>query len=533
MKKAVIYARFSCSSQNEQSIEGQLRICKEFAKKNDIYILNEYIDRARSGTNDARPAFQKMIKDSSKKQWDYVIVYKLDRFSRDKYDSANYKRVLKNNGTKVVSATENIPDTPEAIIFESVLEGFAQYYSAELSQKVKRGMRESYLKGNFTGGVIPYGYTVKDKKVYIDAFEASIVKEIYDKYANGYTVDTITAELNKRGIKNHQNKPFNKRSLYRILISTKYNGRVTYNGIEYSDIFPKIIDDVMWFAINNKHKEFQTLRGRNKDAQGYILTGKLFCAETHRAMIGSISTSSTGKKHTYYACRKCPLKEKNCPMQSLKKDYIESAVLKNIVQMLSESSFLDLIADKIIDFNNTYELDVELIKSLSSELLDKRKRAENVMNAIMQGVVTETTKNCLQQLEDSIKLLEYQIEEEKHKKHSSISRDDILYFLKNILPDTDISDAQSQKYLINAMIKEILLYKDKIIIVYNYDKDGHKPNKDDINTIIKAIDNNDYSNNIFLPKSAFIPTTVAPKKRSFECSFFILIVEYISFLKSL
>ena len=84
MKTAVIYARYSCDAQTEQSIEGQLRVCEEYAQKNDILILDTYIDRAMTGTNDMRPDFQRMIRDSAKKQWSYVIVYKLDRFSRNK-----------------------------------------------------------------------------------------------------------------------------------------------------------------------------------------------------------------------------------------------------------------------------------------------------------------------------------------------------------------------------------------------------------------------------------------------------------------
>ena len=148
MNKAVIYARYSSDTQTEQSIEGQLRVCQQYAKANNILIVGTYIDRAMTGTNDLRPDFQRMIKDSSKHQWDMVLVYKLDRFSRDKYESTIHKHTLKENGVKLVSAMENIPDSPEGIILESLLEGMNQYYSAELSQKVLRGMRESYLKGN-------------------------------------------------------------------------------------------------------------------------------------------------------------------------------------------------------------------------------------------------------------------------------------------------------------------------------------------------------------------------------------------------
>ena len=147
MKTAVIYARYSCDNQTEQSIEGQLRVCQDYAKAHDILILDTYIDRAMTGTNDNRADFQRMIKDSARKEWNYVLVYKLDRFSRDKYATAIHKKTLKDNGVKVLSAMENIPDTPEGIILESLLEGMNQYYSAELSQKVKRGMKETRLKG--------------------------------------------------------------------------------------------------------------------------------------------------------------------------------------------------------------------------------------------------------------------------------------------------------------------------------------------------------------------------------------------------
>ena len=156
IKTAVIYARYSCDNQTEQSIEGQLRICKEYAKNNDILILDTYIDRAMTGTNDNRPNFRRMISNSAKEQWDYVLVYKFDRFSRDKFESTIHKKTLKDNGVKVLSAMENIPDTPEGIILESLLEGMNQYFSAELSQKVKRGMRETRYKGFWQGGRLRY-----------------------------------------------------------------------------------------------------------------------------------------------------------------------------------------------------------------------------------------------------------------------------------------------------------------------------------------------------------------------------------------
>ncbi len=157
MKTAVIYARYSSNSQTEQSIEGQLRVCQQYAQNNDLFIVDTYIDRAMTGTNDNRLAFQKMLADSKKKQFDFVIVYKLDRFARNKYESVTNKQRLKDNGVGLLSAMENIPDTPEGKLMEGVLEGLNQYFSEELRQKVNRGFRESWLKGNSTGGSVLFG----------------------------------------------------------------------------------------------------------------------------------------------------------------------------------------------------------------------------------------------------------------------------------------------------------------------------------------------------------------------------------------
>ena len=191
MKNAVIYARYSSSAQSEQSIEGQLRVINEYAQKEGFNIINTYIDRAMTGRNDDRPDFLRMIKDSENKQFQYVIVYKLDRFSRNRYDSAVHKKTLRNNGIKVISATEHILDTPEGIILESMIEGLSEYYSAELAQKVRRGLKKSRLKGNFTGGIVIFGYYLKNKKLYINKPEAEIVKKVFIDVCNGILIKSL------------------------------------------------------------------------------------------------------------------------------------------------------------------------------------------------------------------------------------------------------------------------------------------------------------------------------------------------------
>jgi len=234
MKKAVIYARYSSSSQTEQSIEGQIRVCTDFAKQHDFLIVDTYIDRAMTGTNDRRPEFQRMLRDSSEHNWEFVIVYAVDRFGRNDEDYAINKRTLSKNGVSLLSATQitskNIDGTDNinGILSEGILVALAKYYSAELSQKVKRGQKESLAKGNFLGSFVPYGYDVVDKKYVINETEAEIVRMMYVDYAKGLTAKEIAENLKERGIRNKFGRYFVVNSIMNMLKNEKYNGTLIY-----------------------------------------------------------------------------------------------------------------------------------------------------------------------------------------------------------------------------------------------------------------------------------------------------------------
>ncbi len=292
-KTAVIYARYSSDSQSEQSIEGQLRVCNEYAKNNDILILNTYIDRAMTGTNDNRPDFQRMIKYSNKKEWDFVIVYKLDRFSRNKYEATIHKKTLRDNGIKIISATEYVPDTPEGIILESMLEGYAEYYSAELSQKVKRGMRETRLKGNFTGGNIIYGYKVENHKVIINQDQADVIKYIYEQYAQGEYVKDIITKLTAKGILNH-NKPFARNTVYNILKNEKYSGIYRYKDEIFTNIYPQIVTQDIFNKVRAKIEKNQY--GKRSTEVIYLLRNKVKVVIVASLLVQNVAQQKMAKR---------------------------------------------------------------------------------------------------------------------------------------------------------------------------------------------------------------------------------------------
>ena len=243
----VVYARYSSNAQSEQSIEGQMKVCYEYARRNGHTVIAEYIDRAISGSAaENRPEFLRMIMDSAKLQFEAVLVYQLDRFARNRYDSATYKSKLRKNGVRVISARENISEDASGVLMEAVLEGMAEYFSRELSQKVKRGLELNAQKCLYTGNGAALGYKIVDKRFAIDEETAPIVRHIYDMFLAGYKMADIIRYLNSNGIKTSRGNPYNKNSIRRILTNRRYLGFYIYGGMEIPNGVPRIIDDEMF-----------------------------------------------------------------------------------------------------------------------------------------------------------------------------------------------------------------------------------------------------------------------------------------------
>lgn len=194
MKNAIIYARYSPGGQQTaQSIEGQLRVCREYANREGYHIMGEYTDEKLTGKNaDKRPGFQRMVADSARGRWEYVIVYQLDRFSRNKYDNAIYKEKLARHGVKVISAMEQInTEDASGILMETMLEGMAAYYSKELSQKIQRGRAVNASKYLSLGSNPGLGFKIVDRQIMVDEQNATHVIRVFEMYANGATKQSI------------------------------------------------------------------------------------------------------------------------------------------------------------------------------------------------------------------------------------------------------------------------------------------------------------------------------------------------------
>ena len=464
--RAVIYARYSSNKQREESIEGQVRVCTEFAERKGLKIVGTYIDRAISGRTDQRPDFQKMISDSSKGIFDSVIVYKTDRFARNKYDSAIYKTLLKRNNIKLYYAAENIPDGPEGIILEALMEGMAEYYSAELSMKIKRGMTENALKCKTNGYHAPLGYrTAKDGTYEIDPDTAPFVKEIFKQFNEGVPQAEICRYLNRLGLKTATGSKFNKSSFNRLLRNKKYIGIYKFADVEIEDGVPAILTKEEFYMAQKKLRENKISKSP-KAKINYLLTEKLFCGYCNEPMIGVSGTGNSGKKYGYYTCPKQRAK-KGCEKKKVSKNWLENLVVEETIKYLNVPGMIDKVAEKVFAIQDEEKPDE--VERLKKALEENKKSLKNIQRAIEMGVFSKETKERIDALEEEQGILEYELSEATANR-IIFSKEQIAFMLRMYLePSGD--DEKDKENIIKSFISKVFLWDDKVVIYFNITKD--------------------------------------------------------------
>ena len=463
---AVIYARYSSDNQREESIEGQIRECTAYAEKNGITIVKHYIDRAISAKTDNRPEFQQMIKDSDKKLFDIVLVWKLDRFARNRYDSARYKTQLKKNGVKLMSATEIISEGPEGIILESVLEGYAEYYSADLAEKVVRGQTENILKGRCNGGRGTFGYTLdSERKFHIDPLTSPFVVESFRKYNEGSTMKEIRDWLNENGIKNPVGGAFTYNSVEHMLKNRRYIGELKFRDVVVPDAIPPIIPLELFEDVQEKIAKNKKAPARRKAEDDYLLTTKLFCGTCRSFMVGESGTSAAGgRKYHYYRCVNTK-KRKTCDARhkSIRKEPLETAVVMAVKEMIMDDDFVEYFVDLAMELQGKESSE---LPALRKQLSDTEKGIENMLNAIQMGIINDSTKRRLDELEAAKQKLELSIIREEIRK-PVFSRDQIRFFITQFR-SLDISTLEGRRRLIDGFVNSIVVYDDHILVTINY-----------------------------------------------------------------
>jgi DNA invertase Pin-like site-specific DNA recombinase len=409
-----------------------------------------------------------MIKDSAKHLFDVVIVWKLDRFARNRYDSAHYKNVLRKNGVRVISAMENISDGPEGIILETMLEGFAEYYSAELAQKVLRGMTENALKCVYNGGTIATGYVIDQNKHYqIDPVTAPIVLDIFTKYAEGRTIKEIVDDLKNRGISSARDGKVTINTVTHMLKNRRYIGEYIYRDVVVPGGVPQIIPQDLFDRVQKRMEKNRRAPARHKAEDDYLLTTKLHCGKCGSFMVGESGRSHTSRVYHYYKCANAK-KGNGCKKKAAKKNWIEDLVVNETMQMIMNDAVLNDLADKVVDILSRENIQLPLLKK---QLADTDRGIDNLLNAIQQGVLTPSTKRRMDELEERKGQLEIAILQEQIQA-PVLTREQILYWLHKFR-GIDASDKDSRQKLIDCFVNAVYLYDDKVALTFNY-KDGTK-----------------------------------------------------------
>ena len=463
----VIYARFSSHSQTEQSIEGQLKECYAYAQRNDYTVVGEYVDRALSGTTDHRPEFQRMIADSAKKTFQGVLVYQLDRFARNRYDSATYKSKLKKNGVRVLSARENISDDASGVLMEAVLEGMAEYYSVELAQKIKRGMDINAEKCLSTGGNLALGFKTEGKRIVVDPLTAPIVVKIFEMYVTGSTMADIIRDLNANQVKTSYGNEFNKNSINRILRNKRYIGVYTYRDKEIPDGLPRIVDEDLFWEAQRIMEKNKKAPARAKAKVDYLLTTKLFCGYCKAAMTGISGTSKTERKYHYYQCV-TNRRDKSCDKKTVGKEYIEDLVVNRLRDFLTPDN-ISTIAKEVVDLCER-ESNNGNARRLQKLIVENEKATENLLKALESGQAVDIIADRITQKKKEHDELSLQLLLE-NSQHPTPSVKEIRFFL-NQFRKGDINDPKYRQGLVDMLVNKIYLYDGKMTVLCNT-QDGH------------------------------------------------------------
>ena len=466
---AVIYARYSSHNQTEQSIEGQLRDCYEYAKRNDLAIIGEYIDRAISGKTDERPDFQRMIKDASKRQFERILVWKLDRFARNRYDSATYKHKLKQYGVKVISAMENVGEGDESVLLEALLEASAEYYSLDLKKKIARGMRESALRGKFVGGTLPWWCRVDDEqKLTVIDERAAIVREAFIRYDSGEGSKSIVSDFAKRGLRSNRGVPVTLSWLLSILKNRKTIGEYTYNGIEIPGGLPAVVDKPLFDRVQDRiARNRRTGGGEARAKTEYLLQGKLFCG-----LCGSPVTAECGQNHkgvvyNYYACS-LKKKKHQCKKANERKDFLEWYVVEQTLDYVLTPARTEYIASAIVA-EYEREFDKSGIRVLEQKIALTEGEIQKTMDLCIQATTDAMRDRFMKRCEElDAKKADMEIDLSKLRVAASIvyTKDEVCAWLRQFCTG-DCFDPAFRRRIIDVFINTVYLYDEKLIIYYN------------------------------------------------------------------
>ena len=489
--RAITYLRYSSHAQNDASIEQQREAAERYAEGKGFQIVKEYADAAMSGTTDARPQYQLLLSEIDKLKPAALILWKTDRLGRDRYELVLAKNKIKNAGCKIYYvAEENLGDSSESVIMESIGEAMAEFYSLNLSANIQRGMYYNAERCLHTGHNT-FGYMKgEDKKYIVDPHTAPIVQRIFEDYAAGKSMTAIASELNQQGVKTSRNNKFTNGSIRKILGNDSYIGVYRYGTVVIEGGKPALVTKELYEKIQarlvlNKRTGSQRANGLDEDGvPRYWLTGKLFCGNCGHTMQGTSGTGKTKAVHRYYGCSQ-KLKHKKCNKKNVKKSEIETLVVKILSDILSDSQNVASLAVDAAAYYKRYHSDMGYLEGLEAEKKNVEKTLSNIMKAIEQGIFSDTTQARLMELEAQKVALGEAIETEQIKKQLMSDGNSIQSFFDKYLHE-DFSNPETRDMILEYFIDKIYVYDDRLVFTGNYSDDKYEITWDELNKMEQA-----------------------------------------------
>lgn len=467
---AVIYARYSSTQQTENSIDGQLRECHRFADYHGYKIIGEYIDRAKSGTSvEQRDDFLRMISDAKKQQFAYIIVYRFDRFARNRYDSVVYKRQLAISGVRVISATEAVADGPDGAILEAMYEAMDESYSRRLSAITLRGIQEATRKGIWCSA-IPFGYHTEDKRLAIDEKEAPAVREIYTQYAEGKTKSEIAKWLNDHGYRTRHGKQFTCNNFNTILTNPAYSGHAKCRDIEIET--PAIIEKELYDTVQNKLAANAPARGKKTDKRYFALTGKLYCGLCGCAMTSDLGTSQNGTVHAYYSCSRRKTAHGvhggKCKKKSERQDFLEWYIVRQTMSHVLTDARIAEISERLEKLSREDQASTS-IREIEARQKEINKELDDLTDKLIatnnQSIINRINTRA-DELTAELSALDADLSHFRLQVDHTLTAAQIAAYLRS-LRTGDPLDQDFRRRIIDTFIQRVYLFDDKILVYYN------------------------------------------------------------------
>ena len=451
-KTAVLYARYSSDKQREASIDDQLRVCRDFCAREGIEVVRAYTDYAISGKTDQRPEFRLMIANAPES--DYVVVYMFDRFSRDRYDSATYKKMLRECGVRVVSASEKVEDTPEGNLQEGLLEILAEYYVADLKRKVRRGMEGNALKAMDNGYKL-FGYaTDPASRCYvIDEAEADVVREVFRRYIAGESKGAIASSLAGRGLTTSTGSPVNYNWVERVLARRAYTGLYSWSGIEVEGGMPVIIDEETF----ERARRVPRRRPRDPEKMAkFPLSGKLFCGLCGEPMHGSGGTGKSGKRYFYYMC-----KEAGDCRRRVRRELVEDALAEAVLSIASDEERMRLVARRIVEAYKPSDKARAELDAVEARISKLEKEQHNLTEAVAKGFVNDEVIKRNEEIRGQLGALR-----STHgvlaSQNAGITEDEIVEFLAHGF------DRSDEEFIFGSFVRNVHLFPGCMVATFNF-----------------------------------------------------------------